>query len=186
MYIAQSSRALKKISIHLNVLNSYTLIQMKEKLDRLVNKENQQHVQEVSSMQVWRKHLLMLIFIVIVLCIGKNYSCSCPKLVEVNILPSFACLYVNNPVCTFPWIQAWVYICLHVFYLWKNCFSISYLICDFFCVCIHICFKSYFLFLFNPIYSRQCLRKPWQRISIYNRIWKICLRYVAVVFFLLV
>ena len=36
---------------------------MKEKLDRLVNKENQQHVQEVSSMQVGRFFLCLSLFL---------------------------------------------------------------------------------------------------------------------------
>ena len=36
--------------------------QMKEKLDRLVNKENQQHVQEVSSMQVGRLDFCLSLF----------------------------------------------------------------------------------------------------------------------------
>ena len=40
--------------------------QMKEKLDRLVNKENQQHVQEVSSMQVRRYFYVCLFSLLLV------------------------------------------------------------------------------------------------------------------------
>ena len=56
--------------------------QMKEKLDRLVNKENQQHVQEVSSMQVGRYFYVCLFF--------------CGKIVFMFVSSLFCCLSFFN------------------------------------------------------------------------------------------
>ena len=48
--------------------------QMKEKLDRLVNKENQQHVQEVSSMQVGRYFYVYLLSLLLLVFL-QHWSC---------------------------------------------------------------------------------------------------------------
>ena len=69
---------------------------MKEKLDRLVNKENQQHVQEVSSMQVCRKHLYvdcLYIFLSFVLVIPLHvHARRCDEVQVCDPLHCFACI----------------------------------------------------------------------------------------------